>query len=93
MLERRLKWLVVFIAGWSLLIIGRLVFLQVMRHRQYAGQARARQEKVNAIPAPRGTILYRTGAPLAMSVSTQAVLVDPLKVPDLGLAADIPGGF
>ncbi len=72
-----------------MLIIGKLVFLQVVHHRQYAGQARARQEKVNAIPAPRGTILDRTGAPLAMSVPTQSVLVDPLKVPDLGVAADI----
>jgi len=89
MLERRLKWLAGLILIWGALIFCKLVSLQVVHHRQYAGLARARQEQVNKIPAPRGTIFDRTGAPLAMSVSTQLVFVNPKKVPDLGVAADI----
>ena len=89
MLERRLKWLAGLILIWGGLILCKLVSLQVVHHRQYAGLARARQEQVVKILAPRGTILDRTGAPLAMSVPTQSILVNPQKVPDLGVAADI----
>jgi cell division protein FtsI (penicillin-binding protein 3) len=89
MLERRLKWLAGLILIWGGVIFCKLVSLQVVHHRQYAGLARARQEQVVKILAPRGTILDRTGAPLAMSVPTQSILVNPQKVPDLGVAADI----
>ena len=89
MLERRLKWLAGLILIWGGLILGKTVSLQVVHHRQYAGMARARQEQVITILAPRGAILDRTGAPLAMSVPTQAIFVNPQKVPDLGVAADI----
>jgi cell division protein FtsI (penicillin-binding protein 3) len=89
MLERRLKWLAGLILIWGGVILCKLVSLQVVHHRQYAGLARARQEQVVKILAPRGTILDRTGAPLAMSVPTQSILVNPQKVPDLGVAADI----
>ena len=89
MLERRLKWLAGLILIWGGVILCKLVSLQVVHHRQYAGLARARQEQVVEILAPRGTILDRTGAPLAMSVPTQSIFVNPQKVPDLGVAADI----
>jgi len=89
MLERRLKWLAGLILIWGGLILCKLVSLQVVHHRLYAGLARARQEQVITILAPRGAILDRTGAPLAMSVPTQSILVNPQKVPDLGVAADI----
>lgn len=51
--------------------------------------ARARQELLVPIPAPRGTIYDRTGSPLAMSVAMDSVFVNPLRVPDLGVAAGI----
>jgi len=89
MLERRLKWLAGLVLIWGALIFSKLVSLQALHHRQYAELARSRQEQVIRILAPRGTILDRTGAPLAMSVPTQAVIVNPQKVPDLGVAADI----
>ncbi|MGA2040317.1 MAG: penicillin-binding protein [Bryobacteraceae bacterium] len=89
MLDRRLKWLAGIILVWGGAILCKLISLQVLHHRQYAGLARARQEQVVKILAPRGAILDRTGAPLAMSVPTQSIFVNPLKVPDLGVAADI----
>ena len=88
MLERRLKWLAGLVLVWGAAILCKLVSLQVLHHRQYAGLARARQEQVIRIAAPRGAILDRSGAPLAMSVPTQSVFVNPQKVPDLGIAAE-----
>ena len=41
------------------------------------------------IPAPRGTIFDRTGQPLAMSVPTESVSIDPLRAPDLGVASEL----
>jgi cell division protein FtsI (penicillin-binding protein 3) len=89
MLERRLKWLAGLILIWGGLILCKVVSLQVVHHGQYAGLARARQEQVITILAARGAIFDRTGAPLAMSVPTQSIYLNPQKVPDLGVAADI----
>jgi cell division protein FtsI (penicillin-binding protein 3) len=51
--------------------------------------ARARQELVIEIPGPRGTIFDRTGRPLAMSVPTESVYINPLRVPDLAIASNL----
>jgi len=51
--------------------------------------ARARQEREKEIPAPRGAIFDRNGQVLAMSTPAVSVFVNPMKVPDLGIAAQI----
>jgi cell division protein FtsI (penicillin-binding protein 3) len=89
MVERRLTWLAGIALLWGAAIFCKLVSLQVLHHREYARMARARQEVVTEISAPRGTIFDRAGRPLAMSVPTESVFVNPLKVPDLGAAADL----
>jgi cell division protein FtsI (penicillin-binding protein 3) len=89
MVERRLTWLAAIVLLWGAAIFFKLVSLQVFHHREYSNQARARQEVVIEIPAPRGTIFDRAGQPLAMSVSSQSVYLNPLKVPDLGVAAEL----
>ncbi|HKE22259.1 MAG TPA: penicillin-binding protein [Bryobacteraceae bacterium] len=89
MVERRLIWLAGIVVLWGAAIFFKLVSLQVLHHRQYAAMARARQELVIEIPAPRGSIFDRAGAPLAMSVPTESVHINPLKVPDLRVASEI----
>ena len=89
MVERRLTWLAAIVLLWGAAIFFKLVSLQVFHHREYSNLARARQEMVIEIPAPRGTIFDRAGQPLAMSVSSQSVYINPLKVPDLGVAAQL----
>jgi cell division protein FtsI/penicillin-binding protein 2 len=89
MVERRLTWLAASVLLWGAAIFFKLVSLQVFHHREYSNLARARQEMVIEIPAPRGTIFDRAGQPLAMSVSSQSVYINPLKVPDLGVAAEL----
>ena len=69
MVERRLTWLALIIALWGAGILGKLVSLQAIHHREYAGRARSIQQVVVEIPAPRGTIFDRNGQPLAMSLS------------------------
>jgi cell division protein FtsI/penicillin-binding protein 2 len=51
--------------------------------------AREQQQKMEEIKAPRGAILDRYGQRLAMSLPAESVVVDPLRVPDLSLAADV----
>jgi len=88
-MERRLTWLAVIIGIWGAAILANLISLQVVHHRAYAAKARAIQEVVVQIPAPRGTIFDRNGQPLAMSISTQSVHVNPQKVPDIGVASEL----
>src|SRR6516162_5968178 len=89
MVERRLKWLACIVVAWGAAIFLKLVSLQVVHHREYVNLAHARQELVVEIPGPRGTLSDRNGQVLAMSAPTESVYINPLKVPDLGLAAQI----
>ena len=74
---------------WAALILARLVQLQVIQHPKFAEMARDQQQKEEEIRAPRGAILDRYGQRLAMSLPAESVVVDPLRVPDLSVAADI----
>ncbi|HEY2019076.1 MAG TPA: penicillin-binding protein [Bryobacteraceae bacterium] len=89
MVDRRLTWLVRFVLFWGAAIFLKLVSLQVMHHQEYARMARARQEMVIEVPAPRGTVFDRTGQPMAMSVPTESVYINPLKVPNLEFASGL----
>src|SRR6202034_3612552 len=74
---------------WAALIVARLIQLQVVQHAKFAEMARDQQQKEQEIRAPRGAILDRYGQRLAMSLPAESVVLDPLRVPDLSLAADI----
>ncbi len=87
--SRRLTWVGGGALLWAGLILVKLVSLQVVHHRDYARLARQQQELRVDIPAPRGPIFDRTGQPLAMSVPVESVSVNPLKVPDMGVASEI----
>ncbi len=74
---------------WAALIAARLIQLQVVQHPQFAEMAREQQQRVEEIKAPRGAILDRYGQRLAMSLPAESVCVDPLRVPDVSVAADV----
>src|SRR5271154_4209166 len=86
---RRVHVLVRVAFVWAALIAARLIQLQVVQHSQYAQLARGQQQKLEEIKAPRGAILDRYGQRLAMSLPAESVCVDPLRVPDAAVAADI----
>jgi len=89
MVDRRLTWVAGLVFVWGAAIFCNLIKLQIVHHQDYVQKARARQEHLIQIPAARGAILDRTGRPLAMSLSTQSVTVDPLKLPDLKLNSSL----
>jgi cell division protein FtsI (penicillin-binding protein 3) len=88
MVQGRLGWLAGIVFLWIAAIFCKIVSLQVVHHREYASLARARQEVVSAIPAPRGPIFDRMGQPLALSVPGKSVYINPLKV-DIASASDL----
>jgi cell division protein FtsI (penicillin-binding protein 3) len=74
---------------WVALIVARLFQLQIIQHTEYKKLAAHQQEKTLEIDAPRGTIVDRLGQRLAISLPAESVCVDPLRIPDLPVAADI----
>lgn len=86
---RRLKWLLWAMLFWVAAIFVRLVWLQVVRHDDLVKQAEQQQQKMAEIPALRGTIYDRTGQPLAKTLPAESICVNPAKIPDPGVAADI----
>ena len=84
---RRLKWLLAGLLCWSGLLFGRLVWLQVVRHESLSQQAENQQQRVIELPALRGSILDRTGQPLAKTLEADSVVVDPQKLKNIPEAA------
>jgi len=77
---------------WAIVILLRLVHLQVVRHAEYAQQARAQHIRNIELPAPRGAILDRAGRPLALRRRLDSVYVDPRHIPDSRKAAYLLAG-
>ncbi len=86
---KRLTWLVGAIVLWGAAIFLKLISIQVIHHKKYLAMARQQQEMKVEIPAPRGTIFDRNGQPLAMSVPVDSVSVNPQRVPNLSVAAEV----
>ncbi len=86
---QRLQWLLWVLLAWAAAIFGRLVWLQVIRHDDLLRLAESQQQKTVEVQALRGSILDRTGQPLAKTLPADSVAVDPQKIPDLKIAADV----
>src|SRR5579872_872380 len=86
---QRLQWLLWALLAWVGIIFGRLVWLQVIRHDELLRLAEHQQQRTEEVQALRGSILDRTGQPLAKTLPADSVAVDPQKIPDLKVAADL----
>jgi cell division protein FtsI/penicillin-binding protein 2 len=75
--------------GWGLVLVLRLVHLQVVDHDKYVKHARSQQVRNVEVQAPRGVIHDRNDEPFAISVEVDTVAVNPKKIPDTALAADL----
>jgi cell division protein FtsI/penicillin-binding protein 2 len=58
-------------------VVARLLQVQVFDHDFYAAQAKEEHDQKTVVRAPRGAILDRNGYPLATSMTTFDVYVDP----------------
>src|ERR1035438_5905729 len=90
MVERRLTCLAAIVLIWGGAILKNLISLQIVHHREYAAKAHSIQEVAVEFRAPRGTIFDRDGHPLAMSLASRTVFINPMKV-DIGVASDLLG--
>ncbi|HEY6341121.1 MAG TPA: penicillin-binding protein 2 [Bryobacteraceae bacterium] len=86
---RRLLWLLRLLLIWVAAIFGRLLWLQVIQHDDLLKLAREQQQKMRPIPAMRGTIFDRLGQPLAKTLPAESICVNPQRIPDAGVAADL----
>ncbi len=64
------------LVGWMLLIVGRMYWLQVVKHDHYLARARENQQSQYETMAARGAIIDRNGKDLALSVFFDSVFVD-----------------
>jgi cell division protein FtsI (penicillin-binding protein 3) len=80
--RRRLRLGTLLVLALFATIGVRLVFLQTVDTPAYAGGGLADRLTRVDLPAPRGAIYDRTGAPLAHSVEARYVFADPTRVKD-----------
>jgi cell division protein FtsI (penicillin-binding protein 3) len=86
---KRLLWLLRALIIWVGVIFLRLIWLQVMQHDDLLRQAQSQQQRVVPIQAQRGSILDRSGQPLAKSLPAESVLVNPKRVKDAAVTANL----
>jgi cell division protein FtsI (penicillin-binding protein 3) len=73
----RKKLLLLLILGGMALLCGRAIDLQILNRKYLQAQGDIRQVGIAKVPAYRGKILDRYGAPLAISSPVQSVAVNP----------------
>jgi cell division protein FtsI (penicillin-binding protein 3) len=83
----RVAMLCLILALWVVIIAGRLVQLQVLKHESYLAYANSQQTRQVPMLAPRGAIYDRNGNPLAVSLEHESIAINPMRVPDPALAA------
>ena len=81
--ERRAMAAVIIIVALTLLLIGRLVVLQVVRYDYYAELSQGNRVRVEPLPAQRGLILDRSGAVLAENRPAFQLELVRERVPDV----------
>ncbi|HWZ31521.1 MAG TPA: penicillin-binding protein [Bryobacteraceae bacterium] len=86
---RRLHLLLWILLGWAGVISARLVSLQVIHHDELTRLAQQQQQRTKEIPAMRGTIFDRTGQPLAKSIPAESVCINPQRIPDPAMVAEL----
>ena len=86
---RRLRWLLRLLLVWAGAVFCKLIWLQVFHHDELVKLAEQQQQKTVEIEAPRGTIFDRTGQPLAKTLPAESICINPMKIPDAGVAADL----
>lgn len=86
-LRQRSLLVVIFMVGWILLIIGRLICLQIVQHEALAARAERQRQRVVRISPLRGMIYDRLGRELARSVEVQSVFAVPAELASVAQAA------
>src|SRR6516164_955318 len=86
---RRLWILGVVLFLWVAAVLGRLVYLQVIKYQFFLNLASRQRGRVIDVDPRRGTIYDRNGTELAMSIDVDSVFAVPSEVPDQETTAQI----
>src|SRR3974390_1448305 len=74
---------------WVLAVVGRLVYLQVVKYQFFFNLASRQRGRVIDVDPRRGTIYDRNGTELAMSIDVDSVFAVPSEIPDQETTAQI----
>jgi len=85
--QKRLLQLFAFLAAWAVVLVGRLVQIQLVRHADYVARAQRQQERTIELAPVRGAIRDARGRILAESVAAESIYADPQAVVDRRAAA------
>lgn len=80
----RLSAVVVLLAVFAIVVVGKLFLMQIVQHGYYLGLATEEHRSVRQLQPQRGTVLARDGAPLAVSVPYETLLADATHMTDKG---------
>src|SRR5579862_3291671 len=85
----RVRWLVICLIAivWIGAILGRLTYLQLLRHHEYLSKAQRQQQRVRETTPRRGSIFDRNGRELAVSLLEDYCFADRAEVNDPGMVA------
>ncbi len=74
---------------WVAAVVGRLIYLQVIKYSFFLDKAARQRGLVIDVEPRRGTIYDRNGAELAMSIDVDSVIAVPSEIPDKESTAQI----
>lgn len=86
--EQRSIVIVVLMGILSALLLGRLIWLQVVRYEHYTQLSQGNRVRVEPLPAARGVIYDRSGQVLADNQPTYQLELVPEEVRDLGVTLE-----
>jgi cell division protein FtsI (penicillin-binding protein 3) len=77
---------------WTAGVLGRLSYLQLIKHGEYLARAQRQQQRTIEITPKRGIIYDRNLRALAMSVPVKSAFAVPVEIADESLAARLLSG-
>lgn len=80
MYVRRILVMTVMLSALLSVVVGRLVYIQVVDHTMLASQGDQRTLRTDVLPASRGMIVDRNNQPLAVSTPMTTIFADPRKI-------------
>jgi cell division protein FtsI (penicillin-binding protein 3) len=85
----RVRWLVILLLAvvWIGAVLGRLTYLQLLRHHEYQARAQRQQLRIRETTPRRGSIFDRNGRELAVSVLEDYCFADRAEVSDPAMVA------
>jgi cell division protein FtsI (penicillin-binding protein 3) len=82
-LKRARFWgLCLFFLAWAILIVFRLFWLQVVRHKEYVERAASQQQRTFEVAPRRGVIYDRNQRELAITVLVDSIFAVPNEIDD-----------